>query len=288
VVERFHRNGDAGSRDSPNGPVLDYCRAVLQTRHRTVLTVAFYAAVAGVLAAILFQVLPVFLPDSVAGRIGHNSEGLLLALVLAGWIQFVRPRLAGTRREWTVTILVAVLLLALGIFLIVTDLPSRFRTLNEALLAGALLVPYVQVRRPVPGRIALWLAGGTLVLTVVFNQTTIVTDLAEMVAALILVPLALDLVDRGILDPWAKTSRPVRYGWYAFLVVAPVVFSLLEYHHAGFGGLLGETLRYLVRVTEIFICLLLIEPYFTIVHGRTGSDGADGADNTMSAAEAAR
>src|SRR3954465_13757402 len=174
AVERFHRNGDAGSRGSPNGPVLDYCRAVLQTRlqtrHRTVLTVAFYAAVAGVLAAILFQVLPVFLPDSVAGRIGHNSEGLLLALILAGWIQFVRPRLAGTRREWTVTIFGAVLPPALGIFLIVTALPSRFRTLNEALLAGALLVPYVQVRRPVPGRIALWLAGGTLVLTVVFNQ----------------------------------------------------------------------------------------------------------------------
>src|SRR3954471_1489195 len=283
--QRFHRNGDAGSRDSLNGAVLHYCRAVLETRHRIVLTVVFYAAVAGVLAGILFQVLPLLLPDSVAGRLGRNSEGLLLALVLAGWIQFVRPRLAGTRQEWTVTTLVAVLLLALGIFLIVTDLPSRIRTLNEALLAAALLLPYMQVRRPVPGRIALWLAVGTLAATVVFNRTTIVTTLAEVLAALFLVPLALDLVDRVILDPWAKTSRPVRYGWYAFLVVAPIVFSLLEYHHAGFGGLLGETLRYLVRVTEVFICLLLIEPYFTIVHGRTGSDGAD---NTMSAAEAAR
>ena len=239
-----------------------------RARRRTVLLVAFYAAVAAVLLGILTQVLPLFLPDAVAGRIGHNSEGLLLALILAAWIQFVRPRVAGTDREWLVTSLAAGLCLALGLFLILTDLPSRFRTLNEPLLAAALLLPYVQVRRPLPGRTALWLAMGVLAVTVVFNRTAIITDLAEMLAALILVPLALDVFDRGILDPESETSRPTRYGWYAFLVLAPIVFSVLEYQ-VGFDGLLGEALRYSVRIAEVFITLLLVELYAAAMRSRT-------------------
>ena len=239
-----------------------------RARRRTALSVAFYVTVAAVLVGILAQVFTLFLPDAVAGRIGHNSEGLLLALVLAAWIQFVRPRLAGTDREWLITALAASACLALGLFLILTDLPSRFRTLNEPLLAAALLLPYVQVRRPLPGRTALWLALGILAVTVVFNRTAMITDLAEMLAALILVPLALDVFDRGILDPEAETSRPVRYGWYAFLVLAPIVFSVLQYQ-VGFDGLLGEALRYSVRIAEVFITLLLVELYAAAMRSRT-------------------
>ena len=132
-------------------------------------------------------------------------------------------------------------------------------------------MPYVQFRRPLPGRLALWLAVGVLALTVALNRTAIVTDLAEMLAAVILVPLALDVVDRGILDPQAETNRPARYGWYAFLVIAPIVFSVLQYQ-VGFDGLLGEALRYLVRIAEVFITLLLVELYATVVLGRTGRD----------------
>jgi hypothetical protein len=238
-----------------------------RVRHRTVLSVAFYATVAAVLVAVLAQLFPLFLPDALAGRIGHNSEGLLLALVIAAWIQFVRPRLTGTDREWVVTALVAGLCLALGLFLVLTDLPSRFRTLNEPLLAAALLVPYVQVRRPLPGRSALWLALGVLTVTVVFNRTAVITDLAEMLAALILVPLALDVVDRGILDPEAETSRPLRYAWYGFLVLAPIVFSVLQYQ-VGFDGVLGEALRYSVRIAEVFVTLLLVELYAAVMRSR--------------------
>lgn len=239
-----------------------------RARRRTVLQVAFYAAVAAVLLGVLAQVLPLLLPESLAVRIGHNSEGLLLALVLAPWIQFVRPRLAGTDREWLLTGLAAGLCLALGLFLIVTDLPSRFRTLNEPLLAAALLLPYVQLRRPLPGRTAVWAAMGVLAVTVAFNRTAIVTQLAEMLAALILVPLALDVFDRAILDREAETSRPVRYGWYAFLVLAPIVFSVLEYR-VGFDGLLGEALRYSVRIAEVFLTLVLVELYAAGMRSRT-------------------
>jgi hypothetical protein len=240
---------------------------MLQVRQRIAFTVVFYVGVAGIFAGVLLQVFPMFLPDAVSGRIGHNSEGFLLALIIAAWVQFVRPRLAGSDREWAITALVAGVCLALGLFLILTDLPSRFRTLNEPLLTAAFLVPYVQLRRPLPGRLALWLAVGVLALTVALNRTAIVTDLAEMLAALILVPLALDVVDRGILDPNAETSRTARYGWYAFLVIAPIAFSLLEYQ-VGFGGLLGEALRYSVRIAEVFITLLLVELYAAMMRGR--------------------
>jgi hypothetical protein len=238
-----------------------------RARRRTVLTVAFYVIVAAVLAGILLQLFALFLPDAVAGRIGHNSEGLLLALIIAGWIQFVRPRLAGTDREWMVTALVAGCCLALGLFLVLTDLPSRFRTLNEPLLAAALLVPYVQLRRPLPHRLALWLAIGIFAVTVVFNRTPLITDLAEMLAALILVPLALDVVDRGILEPEVETSRGARYAWYAFLIAAPIVFSVLQYQ-VGFDGLFGEVLRYCVRIAEVFITLLLVELYAAVMRHR--------------------
>lgn len=256
---------------------------MLPPRQRTVLTVAFFVGVSAVLAGILLQLWPLLLPEGIAGRIGRNSEGLLLALVLATWIQFVRPRLVGSGREWAVTVLVAAVLLALGVFLILTDLPSRFRTLNEPLLAAALLVPYVQLRRPLPGRSALWLALGVLAVTVLFNRTAIITDLAEMLFAVILVALALDVVDRGILDPEAETSRPARYGWYAFLVLAPIVFSLVQYQ-VGVDGLLGEAVRYSVRITEVFVCLLLVELYFAVGHGRTGREPADGTAREAAAA----
>jgi hypothetical protein len=238
-----------------------------RARRRTVLTVAFYAIVAAVLVGVLLQLFALLLPDALAARIGHNSEGLLLALIIASWIQFVRPRLAGTEREWVVTAAVAGLCLGLGLFLILTDLPSRFRTLNEPLLAAALLVPYVQLRRPLPRRLALWLAIAIFAVTVVFNRTALITDLAEMLAALILVPLALDVVDRGILDPEAETSRGVRYAWYAFLVAAPIVFSVLQYQ-VGFDGLFGEVLRYCVRIAEVFITLLLVELYASVMRHR--------------------
>ena len=259
----------APSHPPPDAERRGYRPPVLSSRSRTGLTVAFYVVVGGVLAGILLQVFPLFLPDSLAGRIGHNSEGLLLALVIAAWIQFVRPRLAGTRREWLITVLGAALLLALGVALLLTDLPSRFRTLNEPLLAAALIVPYLQARRPLPRGLAGVLAAVVLLGIIAFNRTVIVTDLAEMLAALVLVPLALDVVDRGILDPRARTSGPLRAVWYAFLVLAPVLFSVVQYR-IGVDGLLGEAFRYAVRVTEAFICVLAVEIYFAVLLGRTG------------------
>jgi hypothetical protein len=228
-------------------------------RNRTIVGAVFYGALVAVLAGILLGLWPVLLPHAIAVRLGHNSEGFLLALVLAPWIEFARPRLAGTALQWPATAAVAALYASIGVFLLVTDLPSPVRTLNEAFLAAALLIPYVQLRRPLPRWVPVLLPAAALAVMVLGERTQSVTDLAEVFGVLLLAPVALDLVDRGILDPGARPPVRWRLGWYAFLIVTPIVFSVLEYR-VGVGG---EAVRYAVRITEAFVCLLLVELYFT-------------------------
>jgi hypothetical protein len=232
-------------------------------------TAAFYVAVTATVAAVLAGVLPLLLPEGLAVRIAHNSEGLVLALLLAAWIQLARPRLAGASREWAITALVAAGCVAVGVGLLLTDLPSRFRTLNETFLAAAVVIPYLQVRRPLPPLLAPAVAALVLVVVVAFQRTDAVTSLAEAAGVLLLVPVAFDVVDRGILDPRVRTSPRTRLAWYALLVAAPAVFSVLQYG-VGVAGAAGEAMRYAVRITEAFVCLLLVEGFLAVGLGRTG------------------
>ncbi len=238
-------------------------------RGKRILPVVFYGGVALVLVAVLFQWLGKITPDPIATRVGHNSEGYLAALALASWIQYVRPRLTGHRREWLITALVAAAWLALGLALLASDLPSRWRTLNETCLALALLLPYLQLRRPLPRAVPAGIAVVLLAVVVAFEWTTAITDLAETFGILILAPIAFDLVDRGILDRTAETSTRTRWIWYAALVAVPIVLSVLEYR-VGVDGVLGAAVRYGVRISEAFVCLLLVQLYLAVLMGRTG------------------
>jgi hypothetical protein len=225
---------------------------------------AFHGALVVVLAGIVLGVWPAVLPHAIAARLGHNSEGFLLALLLTPRIQFARPRLAGTARQWPVTGAAAALCAATGAFLLVTQLPPVLRTLNEAFLGAALLIPYVQLRRPLPRWAPVLLPAVAVAVMVLGERTHPVTDLAEVLGVLVLAPIGLDLVDRAILDGSARPSPRLRCGWYAFLVAAPVLFSVLEYR-VGVGG---GALRYAVRITEAFVCLLLVELYFAVTPPR--------------------
>ncbi len=240
-----------------------------QSSRRRALTVLFYGGLGLLVAGVLLQSFTELLPGGVANRINHNSEGYLLALLLGAWIQFVRDPLRGTRREWPVVAAVAVLGAAIALGLLASDLPSRFRTLNEAFLAAALVIPYVQVRRPLPRHLAAILAGGVLLVVVAGNRTAVITELAETLAALMLAPVAFDIVDRGILDPDATTSPRLRYAWYAALVAVPIGFSVLQYG-LDLGGTAGDVTRFGVRLAEMFICVLVLELWFTVGLGRTG------------------
>ncbi|MEX2203022.1 MAG: hypothetical protein WD965_02925 [Actinomycetota bacterium] len=238
-------------------------------RNRTVIEIGFYGGLLAVLVGILFEIFPMFLPAAVADRIGNNSEGVLLALLLALWIQFARTDLSGSPREWPVAAAAAFACLAIAVFLLLTDFPTRFRTLNEAFLAASVLIPYVQVRRPLPPNLATWLSVAVLAVIVFGQRTQVVTDLAETLGVLVLAPIGFDIVDRGILDPRAVTSTRLRYAWYAILVITPIAFSVLEYG-VGLSGVAGEVTRYAVRIAEAFLFMLLVEMYFAMGLGRTG------------------
>lgn len=242
-------------------------------RTRTVaISVVFYVAVAALLLGVLFPWWGHVLPGSISHRIAHNTEGYVLALAVAGWIQFARPRLTGSRSEWIVTVLVALAFVGLTVYLLTgPDVASRFKTLNEGTLAAALLIPYVQFRRPMPRSVPAWLAGFVIVLTVVTSRTAITTDMAETWGMILLGIAGLDLVDRGILDRNATTSAVVRWVWYAFLVIAPIAFSVAEYRlDAGSTGIYGGSIRFLVRITEAFVFALFVGVFFAVGLGRTG------------------
>jgi hypothetical protein len=244
-------------------------------RRRVSLGVIFYGGLVAVITSILVEIFPKFLPGAVADRISQNSEGFVLALIMALWIEFVRPGLSGARQEWLTSLAAASFCLATGVFLLMTNLPSKYRTLNEAFLAAAILIPYVQIRRPLPSRLPIWLSAAMLAVIVVGQRTQAITDLAETLGMLVLAPIGFDAVDRGILDPKAHTSTALRYGWYAFLVVTPIAFSVLEYG-IGFEGAIGEATRYAVRVYEAFLFMLLVELYFAVALDETGSSARHG------------
>lgn len=246
-------------------------------RSRKALGLLFYGALVVVLVMILFKLLPAVLPDLVAGRISRNSEGILLVLILAAWIQGVRPRLRGTAREWPVTLAVGAASLAVGLLLFFTDPINQVKTLNETFLAAALLVPYVQLARPLPRWVPYAAAVVILVVVLVGNENATITLMAEALGALMMTTIALDVVDRGILDPLARTSVALRVAWYAFLLAGPVIFWQTD-NGAGVDGGLGTFLVYAGRTTEVFLCLLALQLYLAVGLGRTGISSGSESD----------
>lgn len=243
------------------------------SQRRTVLGLVYYLGLSLLIATILLNVLRELIPPGIAVRIGYNSEGYTAALLLALWIQFVRPRLSGHAWQWPVTLLTGLALAVIGLLLINSELPSRFRTLNETMFGLALVIPYVQVRRPVPPWLAVGLSAAVFAVTVAFNRTEYVTLLAELLGLALLAPLAFDVIDRGILDPHQPTSRRLRYAWYTLLLLIPTASSLL-YHGQVIGGLAGQAIRYQVRLHECFIAILLVEFYFAVGLRRIGREPA--------------
>jgi hypothetical protein len=231
--------------------------------------VLFYGGLALVLALILLERLDDLIGSSPAAHIGHNSETYLAAIVLGGWIQYVRPRLTDTRYEWVVAIAVGVVLLAIGIALVQTHLPSRFRTLNEAFVAVGLLVPYLQLRRPLPRAVSIGVPAALILLVLAVGDVGVVKDQAESVVMLILIPIGFDLVDRGILQSDAVTSVRTRWAWYAALVLVPIVFVALR-KGAHVGGWAGDRMLYSQRGLEGYLLAFFLEVYFAVFLGWVG------------------
>lgn len=241
------------------------------TRARATST-AFYAGLAVLLLAILTQTLSSVMPGGLARRIGQNSEAYVFALFLAAWIQLVMPRIPRSRVWWWV-IPTGIAITALGFVLLDSTMPARIRTLNESFIALGLLIPYVSLRRPLGIWAPLASLGFTIVVVVgIGSPDSLVVDLAEALGFLILTPLALDVVDRGILEPTAPTRPGMRVAWYLFLLAVPVITSAIGVQARQDDGHFATVLDYLGRMHESFIGVLIVVVFFSVALGRAGRD----------------
>ena len=242
-----------------------------RSRRQNVLGWVYYGGLLVLLAAILTMLLGRLLPTRLAERIGFNSEGYVVALVLGAWIQAVLPRLTEVTR-WRITLAAAGACLAIALALYTSELPSRFKTLNESFFALSLILPYLALARPLhrwPRVVSAGLLVAVVAGVAVGPADSAVVLLAETMAALILVPVAFDFVDRGILEPHSTTVTELRYCWYVLLIVVPLLVVLLGTDVRDGGGF-HKVLQYLGRVHEAVIGILLVQLYLAVGLGRSG------------------
>jgi hypothetical protein len=211
------------------------------------------------MALVISKHLGDLLPVVPAHHVASDSEGYVLALLLVPWVAWVRPRLVGRPAALPVAVLAGLASGAVGVWLYGSHVLGTVKTLNETFLALALLFPYVALRRPLARSAAALCSLAVLVVTVLLEQTgahQVVTNLAEGVVMLLLVPLALDVFDRAALDPDEPVSwRPRLACWVALLVV-PAVAILLR--HAPLGRDAHLVVDYAARAQEAFVGTLLV------------------------------
>lgn len=226
----------------------------------------FYGGLGLLLALIVTGVLDQLVSPELATRVAYNSEAYLFAIVLASWVQFGLPRVAIELRVWRSIAYGAVWALV-GIGLLLSGLPSRVVTLNEAAFALAVLIPYVSLRRPLPRWVlsAVPVLIGLTVWAIVWGPQSWVIDQAEAFGFVVLAMLTLDVFDRPLLDPDAQVNRWLRWAWYGFLVMEPVVVSGLGTDVRAGNGPGALTLDYLGRIHESFIGLLLVSAILHLV-----------------------
>ncbi|USQ80448.1 hypothetical protein NF556_01930 [Ornithinimicrobium faecis] len=211
-----------------------------------------------------------FLPPAFASKIVYNSEGYLFAAVLTPWIYFI-ARQPGTRWTIPVSILLGLLWLTIGLGLLNSSLLGSVKTLNEPAIALGILLPYLTLRRPLARWVPSALVCAILITVglgmfrarpvpgVSMDSDNWVIYLGEGIFLVLLSVVALDLVERWMLDPSAARLHLVRRAlFYAVLVLTPIVVSAL-----GRSARVGDqwssmSLNYLGRVHEAFVGILLV------------------------------
>lgn len=236
----------------------------------------FYLATAlGMAVIIQGDLLPALLPTKLAAQVGNAGEGLLFAALVAGTIQFVRPWATTKPNPYVAVTPWALFCIASGVYLLYSGLPGSYATFSEPLIAAGLLSYFVMVPRPF--RRALWLTVTMLVVIIVGFELEFVFRQSEALVALMLAPLAFDVIDRTVLDPDAGERPRLRLAWCVLLAVAwlpawqaanavrPDLTNALEY-----------AIDYAHRASEAYWGLLFVTLYYSYWLGkdRTGQVGA--------------
>lgn len=222
------------------------------------------------LAAVVTGVTGRVLPSPLASKVGYNSEGYLFASVLIPWVYYL-ARHPWSRRRVQVSGLLGALWLVVGWGLLNSSLPSAIKTLNEPALALGIVLPYVALRRPFAGWVPLTLVCSCLTAIglgmlaarpdpgVPMGQDNWVIYLGEGVFLVLLAIVALDLVERWMLDPSARPLTGVWRGvFYAMLVATPIMVSAIGMSARVDDQWHNMTLNYLGRVHESFVGVFLL------------------------------
>lgn len=204
-----------------------------------------------------------FLPGALARQIGHNSEALFFALLVAGSIHLRQGLMDRGRSPLPALGLVAAILILAGLTLqAATSWPSSVVTLNEPLLGAGFVAVYLCLpRSPV---LAVITSSATVAFIAIFFQTSFVLNQAESLVPLALAPLALDVFDRRILSP-EEPDRPIlRHAWM-FALLAMVVVSMVaaRWARGDLEGPLRLGIDYSQRAAEAYWGWLLLHAYFS-------------------------
>ena len=232
---------------------------------------AFYLAMAiGIAIIMQGDLLPALLPTKLAAQVGNAGEGLLFAALVAATIQFIRPWANSKPNPYLAATPWALACVALGIYLLYSDLPGRFATYSEPLVAAGLLTYFVLVPRPF--RKALWLSVIMLVIIVAGFQLEFVFKQAENLVALMLAPLVFDVIDRTILDPDAEERPRLRLAWCVLLAVVWLpAWMAASAVRPELTNPFEHAIDYAHRASEAYWGLLFVTLYFSYWLGKDWS-----------------
>lgn len=242
------------------GRVEPYSQGVSRVRNRSLV---FYAVVVVALLSLVFQVQYLILPEQLGARVGHNSESLGLVLLICLLAQYVRPWAERALRLVRTFLVFAVLV---GVYLLLHfAVPmTSLSTLDECFSGAAYIWLYMMVPRRF--RVApVWVVL-ILAMIVVFFDTEFVLEQAESLVPLLIAPIALDLVDKTILDPDLADRRALRIAWIAVLAAVGVMFmAAAPAARADLNSIMTLAIDYGQRASEAYWAWIMVHAYFGFV-----------------------
>lgn len=222
---------------------------------------AFYSVLTVGLIILASKSQYLVVPEGLGARIGHNSEALGFALLFCILVQFIRPWARSRTPRWVPTIGVFAALMT-GYFVLHFLVPvTSLSTLDEAFSGAAYVWLYMMI--PSRFRSALVSSAIVLVFIILLFDTTFVLEQAESLVPLLIAPVALDVIDRTILDPAGPDRRAVRAVWILSLAAVGLTFMLAApWAREDLHGAFRYMIDYGQRASEAYWAWILIHLYF--------------------------
>lgn len=226
-------------------------------------SLVFYVIVAVALLSLVLRAQYLFVSENLGARIGHNSESLGLILLICLLAQYARPWAVRAARLWRTLVVFATLM---GVYLLLHfAVPvTSVSTLDECFSGAAYVWLYMMLPRRL--RVApAWVLLILLVIVIFFN-TQFVLEQAESLIPLLLTPVALDLVDKTILDPTLPDRKMLRVAWMIFLAAVGFAFmAAAPWARANLDNVLTLAIDYGQRASESYWAWIAVHAYFGFV-----------------------